>query len=117
MWELYCSRIIRSADARLQQPPFSTSPVQNIVHRHRIRVRQSFKNAVEHCQHNRLRLYVVKAAIAAPVGEEHFLTPVAMKELLNLTSQQHTGFVASICHSILACGFCFIRRIVCASVS
>ena len=49
MWQVYLSRVMERDDGRMQQPPFSSSCVQYIVHRHRIRVRQSFKNAVEHC--------------------------------------------------------------------
>ena len=52
MWSLYLSRIVQRQDPRLQQSPFSTSDVQYIVHRHRLRTRQSFNNAIDHCQRN-----------------------------------------------------------------
>ena len=67
MWQLYLTRVLQPEDVRLKEVPFSESPVQYIVHRHRIRIQQSFQNAVDHCRTHRLRLYVVKAAIEAKV--------------------------------------------------
>ena len=52
MWELYLSRVAVADDVRFQRPPFSTGHPQFIVHRHRIRVRQSFQNAVDYCRAN-----------------------------------------------------------------
>ena len=85
MWRLYESRILRDGDLRLQQPPFSTSDVQYIVHRHRIRVSQNFKNAIEHCRKNNKRLYVVKASVEVPLGNEDVLTSTTLEELLSIT--------------------------------
>ena len=96
MWRLYLSRVLQPSDPRLHMPPFDTSPVQYIVHRHRVRVRQSFKNAVEHCRKNALRIYVCKASVEAKAGEEHLLTPSVCAELLHLANQRQTGFVESI---------------------
>ena len=95
MWGLYVSRVMQPSDPRLHLPPFSTSPVQYIVHRHRVRVSQSFQNAVEHCRRHELRLYVCKASVEAKGGEEHFLTPGVLAELLHLTSQRQTQNVES----------------------
>ena len=96
MWRLYQSRVLQRNDPRLLAPPFSTNEVQYIVHRHRIRARQAFRNAVEHCQQTKQRLYVVKACVEAPVGEEHLLSAQTMEELLSLTGLKPSGGVPSI---------------------
>ena len=36
-----------TADARLSSPPFSTNSITYIVHRHQLRVAQSFTNAIK----------------------------------------------------------------------
>ena len=41
-------------------------------------------------------MYVVKAAVEAPIGKEHLLTPSTMAEMLRLTNQHHTGSVPSV---------------------
>ena len=96
MWDVYQSRILQPKDARLLQPPFSTTHPQYIVHRHRIRVRQSFQNAVDHCRSEKKRLYIVKAAVEARVGEEHYLTAKLVSELLGLTGQRCTNCIQSV---------------------
>ena len=93
MWSVYLSRIVQSQDPRLQQSPFSTSDVQYIVHRHRLRTRQSFNNAVDHCQRNDLRLYVLKPTIEARLGEEKHLTATVISDLLTLSNPRKTGFI------------------------
>ena len=50
MWRLYLSRVLQANDPRLEAAPFNNANVQYIVHRHRIRVSQSFQNAIEHCR-------------------------------------------------------------------
>ena len=85
MWDLYMSRVVQPCDCRLQQPPFSTNAVHFVVHRHSIRVRQSFCNAEATCRRLRRRLYLVQAADAvAPEDEKHF-TPDLRKNLLGTT--------------------------------
>ena len=96
MWGLYLSRVLRVNDPRLKEAPFNSTDVQYIVHRHRIRVSQSFQSAVEHCREHGRRLYVVKACVETEMGEEHLLTPAAMEELLRLSGQKQTGAVPSI---------------------
>ena len=69
MWELYMSRALRRDDPRLRQPPFSTSPVNFIVHRHSIRNMQSFRNARDASSSLGVRLYMVTVADAVkPAG-------------------------------------------------
>ena len=45
-------------DPRLDEEPFSSHAINYIVHRHQLRVCQSFCNAVMHCQRQGQRLYV-----------------------------------------------------------
>jgi hypothetical protein len=62
MWKLYLTRVLRDDDERLLQPPFSTAKVQYVVHRHSIRVRQSYANAIATAYSLRQRVYIVQAA-------------------------------------------------------
>ena len=48
-------------DPRLGEEPFSSHAISYIVHRHQLRVCQSFCNAVMHCQRQGQRLYVSAA--------------------------------------------------------
>ena len=56
-------------DPRMQQPPFSDNAVTYIVHRHNLRVCQSYCNAVRASLQNRVRLYVSVACDTAEQGD------------------------------------------------
>ena len=47
-----------TTDPRLLQPPFSTHPITYIVHRHNLRVSQSYCNAVRSSLQRQVRLYI-----------------------------------------------------------
>ena len=51
------SNVLNNLDPRLQQPLFSTHPVQTIVLRHSLRASIAYKNAVKACTQRRQRLY------------------------------------------------------------
>ena len=95
MWDLYMSRVVQPGDCRLQQPPFSTSAVQFVVHRHSIRVRQSFCNAETSCRRLRRRLYLVQAADAVAMEDEKHFTPDLRKNLLGATNPRNTKGLSS----------------------
>ena len=46
MWTLYLSRILTPDDPRLRAAPFSTSPMNYVVFRHRIRAMRSFRSVM-----------------------------------------------------------------------
>ena len=60
--------------------------MQYILHRHRLRVRQSHHNAVVHCQRERLPLYLLKAADEVRDGDRTSFTDEMKVELLGKTN-------------------------------
>ena len=56
-------------DPRMLQPPFSDNAVTYIVHRHNLRVCQSYCNAMRASLQNRVRLYVSVACDTAEQGD------------------------------------------------
>ena len=71
-------------DPRLQRPPFSTSRVAYIVHRHNLRACQSYCNAVRSSLQTTVRLYVSIAADEAKENAKNLaaLTDDVRSELL-----------------------------------
>jgi hypothetical protein len=96
MWNLYLSRVLLPNDERLLEAPFSTERVQYIVHRHRLRIRQSYRNAVEECKLTGKRLYVIKAADEVKEIDRPRFTAAVRRELTDLANPRHTKFIPSI---------------------
>ena len=90
MWNLYMSRVLQPNDVRLTQKPFSTSRVHYLVHRHSIRARQSFTNAVAECRAKGKPLFIVQAADVVKDEDAAHFTPAMRKDLLSMTNPRHT---------------------------
>jgi len=90
MWELYMSRVMEPRDKRLLEPPFATNPARYLVHRHSIRSRQAFDNAVAHCKAHAKPLYVVHALDEAEGGKSDLFTDAMRSELLALHNPRDT---------------------------
>ena len=95
MWELYMSRVLRPDDKRPHQEPFCNHPVRYVVHRHRLRVRQSYKNAVDHCARESIPLYLLKAADEVRAGEENAFTPELQAWFLHQANPRYTKHLSS----------------------
>ena len=83
------------ADPRLQQPPFSDHPVQFIMHRHVLRVCQSYCNAVAETTRLGLPLYVSIAADEVKEKGGEVLTDSVRRELLEKSNLRYVKNVPS----------------------
>ena len=90
MWDMYLARVIRPDDPRLRSPPFSTSPVNFIVHRHSIRNMQSFRNARDASRAFGVRLYMVTACDDVKPADVAFFTHAAREEMLRRVNPRAT---------------------------
>ena len=78
-------------DARLKQPPFSTHPVQYIVHRHRLRQRLAFQIARNEARTLRTPLFIASAVDDIHKDSLDKGNVIAIKEaLLNLCNLTET---------------------------
>ena len=91
MWALYQSRKLVVNDARLKQPPFSTSPRNFIVHRHSLRSMLSFWIAKETSITTKKCLYMVTASDQARVGDELAFTKELRSSLLEQCNPRKTS--------------------------
>eukprot|EP00974_Lingulodinium_polyedra_P013116 1273089-Lingulodinium_polyedra.AAC.1 len=82
MRAVYLERTMQPDDPRLASAPFSTSPVNFIVHRHSIRNTQSYRNARDGSRRLGVRLYMATAADAVRDADAAFFTDAAREELL-----------------------------------
>ena len=71
-------------DPRLLRPPFSEGCIQHIVHRHVLRVCQSFHNVVRAAAKTQKRLYTVVAADVVDSKDALAFTPAIRREVLQL---------------------------------
>ena len=95
MWNLYLSRVLSNNDARLRQPPFDKGCVRYLVHRHSIRARQSYDNAVAACRKMGTALFVVQASDVAHDEDERAFTDGMRRDLLMQTNPRHTKMLPS----------------------
>ena len=96
MWTLLKSRELQPHDQRLSQPPFSDNPNYYIVHRHAIRVKQAFCNAVAECQRRGQTLYAITACDEVADDDEAAFTEDMREELLKTTNPRETKSLQSI---------------------
>jgi len=85
------------ADPRLDQPPFSNNLVQYIVHRHVLRVSQSFHNICRTSRRLRKRVYVVLAADTVRSSEASLLTEAIRKRALQIANPRKTQRLPGVC--------------------
>ena len=95
MWRLYLSRVLQTNDGRLQQETFASGSVQYIVHRHRIRVRQSYQNAIAACRRLFRRLYLIQACDDVKDEDSVHFTDSMRRTLLDCTNPRHTKGLCS----------------------
>ena len=100
MWQLYLSRVLQPDDPRLRKVPFGSEEkfgdVTWIVHRHRLRVIQSFQNAKLMAKQAGQQLYVVQASdVVVEAKNEHKFTPELRQELLRMCSFDKTKCLPS----------------------
>ncbi|MAF76427.1 MAG: hypothetical protein CMF17_11365 [Idiomarinaceae bacterium] len=76
-------------DPRLGEPPFSNNPVTYILHRHMLRVCQSYCNAVKESARLCTRLYVSVARDEARGGQVALLSDEVRKELLEKSNLRY----------------------------
>ena len=74
------------ADPRLSEPPFSSNPITFLLHRHNLRVPQSYSNALRECLRMGVRLYLSVACDETRDGSEVPFTEELRKELLEITN-------------------------------
>jgi hypothetical protein len=96
MWDLYLTRVITPRDARLRQAPFDTNSVRYLVHRHSVRARQSYENAVAACRAQGKALYVVQASDVVHEEDVAFFSDSMRQELIALTNPRHTKSLTSL---------------------
>ena len=95
MWELYQSRVITVNDARLRQAPFSTKFVRYLVHRHSIRARQSYQNAVDATRAQGKALFILQASDIAHEEDEADFSDGMRRDLLAEANPRETKLLPS----------------------
>ena len=81
-------------DARLLQPPFSTHRVHYILHRHVLRVSQSYINALRESSSERRRLYVFSAIDVVKEGHEARFTEKDKMEARKIANLRRVQFLS-----------------------
>ena len=76
-------------DDRLSQPPFVNNPVVYIVHRHKLRACQSYRNAVKSCVALREPLYLSVARDETTSANEQYFTDEVRRQLLEKANLRH----------------------------
>ena len=87
---MYLDRVLRPDDPRLQRPPFSTSPVNYIVHRHDTRNRLSFSHAEDASRALAVRLYMVTARDEVKPADTACFTNAAREQMLRRVNPRAT---------------------------
>ena len=82
-------------DSRLEQPPFSTHRVHYILHRHVLRVSQSYINAVRESSTAPRRLYVFSAIDVVKDGQEARFTEKDKMEARKIANLRRVQFLSS----------------------
>ena len=85
------------ADPRLTAPPFSNNFVQYIVHRHVLRVAQSFHNLMTESTRRCKRLYVVLASDTVRSAEIAMYTENVRTEVLRIANPRKTKQLPGSC--------------------
>ena len=83
-------------DPRLQRPPFSDNRLQYIVHRHIIRVAQSFHNALRSSTQSRRRLYAFFAADSVRTSETSLFTETMRREVLQIPNPRNCSYLPGV---------------------
>ena len=80
-------------DPRLQRPPYSDHCVQFIVHRHVVRIAQSYPNVHRSAARHGRRVYVVLASDAVRSAEDEMLTHKMRKAMLEIAQPRKTNYL------------------------
>ena len=84
-------------DPRLQRPPYSDHCVQYIVHRHVIRIAQSYHNVHRSAARHGRRVYVVLASDTPRSVDAEMLTHQMRKALLEIAQPRKTKYLPGQC--------------------
>ena len=84
-------------DPRLQRPPYSDHCVQYIVHRHVIRIAQSYHNVHRSAARHGRRVYVVLASDTPRSVDAEMLTHQMRKALLEIAQPRKTKYLLGQC--------------------
>ena len=84
-------------DPRLQRPPYSDHCVQYIVHRHVIRIAQSYHNVHRSAARHGRRVYVVLASDTPRSGDAERFTHQMRKALLEIAQPRKTKYLPGQC--------------------
>jgi hypothetical protein len=95
MWRLYLTRVFSANDARLRQAMFNTEFVRYLVHRHSIRTRQSYQNAVAASRAQGKALFIIQASDIAHEEDKAAFTDGMRRDLMLQSNPRHTKLLPS----------------------
>jgi hypothetical protein len=95
MWRLYLTRVFSANDARLRQAMFNTEFVRYLVHRHSIRTRQSYQNAVAASRAQGKALFIKQASDIAHEEDKAAFTDGMRRDLMLQSNPRHTTLLPS----------------------
>ena len=84
-------------DPRLLRPPFSNNTVQYILHRHVVRVSQSFHNILRDAERLQRRVYVALASDTVKSSQSALFTEAIRREVLQLVKPRDTKYLPGCC--------------------